>query len=165
MEATGTRIGVISDTHGLLRPEAVRALLGSDLILHAGDVCGAHVLEELGRIAPVSAVRGNNDRDPWGRGLPKALSLEVEGVGIHVVHDLHDLALGDSAADVAVVVSGHSHRPLRERRGGVLYFNPGSAGPRRFRLPVTVGRLLVRGCRVSARIVPLLWTTQPFRTS
>jgi len=149
------RIGVISDTHGLLRPEALRALRRSDLILHAGDVCGAHVIEELRAIAPVTVVRGNNDRDPWGRRLPETASLEVEGVRLHVLHDLQELALDPLEEGVAVVVSGHSHQPTSERRGGVLYFNPGSAGPRRFRLPVTVGRLVVRKGRVSARIVVL----------
>jgi putative phosphoesterase len=147
------RIGVISDTHGLLRPEAVRALRGSDHILHAGDVCGAHVVEELRTIAPVTAVRGNNDHDPWGRELPGTATLELEGVRIHVLHDVSDLDL--AAAGVAVVVSGHSHQPVRVRRGGVLYLNPGSAGPRRFRLPVTVGRLTLRSGRVQARIVTL----------
>jgi putative phosphoesterase len=149
------RIGVISDTHGLLRPEALRALRRSDLILHAGDVCGAHVVEGFEEIAPVTAVRGNNDRDAWGRRLPATATLEAEGVRIHVLHDRHDLRLDPRAAGHDVVVFGHSHQPLKERRGGVLYFNPGSAGPRRFRLPVTVGCLVVRAGRVSARIVPL----------
>jgi putative phosphoesterase len=149
------RIGVISDTHGLLRPEAVRALRGSDVILHAGDVCGAHVVEELRAIAPVTAVRGNNDRDPWGRGLPPTATLELEGVRIHVLHSLADLDLDPTAEGVAVVVSGHSHQPLRQRRKGVLYLNPGSAGPRRFRLPITLARLTVRAGRATARIVTL----------
>ena len=148
-----TRIGVISDTHGLLRPEAVEALRGSDVILHAGDVCGFDVVEDLRAIAPVTAVRGNNDHDPWGSRLPKTVTVELGGVRIHMLHDLHDLAIDPSEEGVAVVVAGHSHQPRRERRDGVLYFNPGSAGPRRFRLPVTIGRLVVRAGRVSARVV------------
>jgi putative phosphoesterase len=148
-------IGVISDTHGLLRPEAVRALRGSDLILHAGDVCGFEVVEELRGIAPVTAVRGNNDHDPWGSRLPETETIEVGGVRIHMLHDLHRLAIDPAAESVGVVVVGHSHQPLQERRRGVLYFNPGSAGPRRFHLPVSVGRLVVRAGLVRARIVRL----------
>jgi hypothetical protein len=149
-------VGVISDTHGLLRPEAVEALRGSDLILHAGDVGGAQVVEGLRALAPVTAVLGNNDRDPWGSRLPGSATIEVGGLRIHVLHALPDLALDPQAAGVSVVVFGHSHRPESRLRGGVLYFNPGSAGPRRFRLPVTVGRLTIRAGRASARIVPLL---------
>jgi putative phosphoesterase len=149
------RIGVISDTHGLLRPEAARALSGSDLILHAGDVCGFEVVEGLRKIAPVTVVRGNNDHDPWGSRLPETATVELGPVRIHMLHDLHDLAIDPGKEGVGVVVAGHSHEPSRERRDGVLYFNPGSAGPRRFRLPVTVGRLVVRGEDVSARIVVL----------
>jgi len=129
---------------------------GSDLILHAGDVGGAHVIEELRRLAPVAVVRGNNDIDPWGRRLPETLTVEVGGVYIHLLHVLGELALDPRAEGVKVVVSGHSHQPRRGRRGGVLYVNPGSAGPRRFCLPVTVGRLVIRDGRVSANIVPLL---------
>jgi putative phosphoesterase len=150
------RVGVISDTHGLLRPQAKEALRGSDLIIHAGDVCGFEVVEELRGIAPVTAVRGNNDHDPWGSRLPETATVEAGRVRMHVLHDLHHLAIDPAAEGMAVVVAGHSHEPRRERRNGVLYFNPGSAGPRRFRLPVTVGRLLVRGERVSARIVVLV---------
>lgn len=149
------RIGVISDTHGLLRPEAREALRGSDLILHAGDICGFEIVEELREIAPVTAVRGNNDHDPWGSRLPETVTIEVGGVRIHMLHDLHRLAIDAAAEGVDVVVAGHSHQPLRERRAGILHFNPGSAGPRRFRLPVSVGRLAVRGGRVSARVVVL----------
>lgn len=129
---------------------------GSDLILHAGDVGGAHVIEELRRLAPVAVVRGNNDIDPWGRRLPETLTVEVGGVHIHLLHVLGALALDPRTEGVKVVVSGHSHQPRRGRRGGVLYVNPGSAGPRRFCLPVTVGRLVIRDGRVSANIVPLL---------
>jgi hypothetical protein len=147
------RIGVISDTHGLLRPEAAAALRGSDLILHAGDICGFEVVEELRRVAPVTAVRGNNDHDPWGSRLPEAVTVEVGGVRIHMLHDLHQLAIDPVAEHVKVVVAGHSHQPMRELRSGILHFNPGSAGPRRFRLPISVGRLVVRAGRVSARVV------------
>jgi putative phosphoesterase len=149
------RIGVISDTHGLVRPEALRALRGSDRILHAGDVCGAHVLEALQAIAPVTAVRGNNDRDALGRQLPETATLELGGVRIHVLHDRSDLGLEPHEAGIHVVVFGHSHQPTRERRGGVLYFNPGSAGPRRFKLPITVGRIVVRDGSVTARVIDL----------
>ena len=149
-------VGVLSDTHGLLRPEAKDALRGSDLIVHAGDVCGFEVIEALREVAPVTVVRGNNDHDPWGSRLPETATVEIGGVRIHVLHDLHDLAIDPQEEGVSVIVSGHSHVPRRERRDGVLYFNPGSAGPRRFRLPVTVGRLLVRGGRASARLVTLL---------
>jgi uncharacterized protein len=150
-----TRIGVISDTHGLLRPEAVEALRGSDLILHAGDICGFEVVEALREIAPVTAVRGNNDHDPWGSSLPETVTVEIGGVRIHMLHDLRELAIDPKAEGVSIVVAGHSHQPMRERREGILHFNPGSAGPRRFRLPISVGRLDVRAGRVSARIVVL----------
>lgn len=155
MTAPAIHIGVISDTHGLLRPEATEALRGSDMILHAGDVCGFEVVEELREIAPVTVVRGNNDHDPWGSRLPETVTVDVGGVRIHMLHDLHQLAIDPRAEDVRVVVTGHSHQPLRELRSKVLHFNPGSAGPRRFRLPISVGRLVVRGGRVSARIVVL----------
>jgi putative phosphoesterase len=149
------QIGVISDTHGLLRPEAKEALRGSDLILHAGDVCGFEVVEELRKVAPVTAVRGNNDHDPWGSRLPETVTVEIGGVRIHMLHDLHQLAIDPLAEGVKVVIVGHSHQPMRELRQGVLHFNPGSAGPRRFRLPISVGRLVVRAGRVRSRVVVL----------
>lgn len=155
MSERAIRIGVISDTHGLLRPEAREALRGSDLILHAGDICGFEIVEELREIAPVTAVRGNNDHDPWGSRLPETVTIDVGSVRIHMLHDLHQLAIDPAAEGVDVVVAGHSHQPLRERRAGILHFNPGSAGPRRFRLPISVGRLAVRGGRVFARVVVL----------
>jgi putative phosphoesterase len=148
------RIGVISDTHGLLRPEALRALRGVDLIVHAGDVGNAEVLEALRAIAPVVAVRGNNDRGAWARALRETETLAVGGARLYVIHDLKELALDPKTADVDVVIAGHSHQPAIARRGGVLFLNPGSAGPRRFRLPVAVARLDVGG-RVRARIVEL----------
>lgn len=135
------RIGLISDTHGLLRPEARVALKGVDRIIHAGDICDAQVLRELETIAPVDAVRGNNDRGGWAEALPEKLRLELGGVSIYVVHDLHDLDIDPQAAGIKVVVSGHSHRPLAKMENGVLYVNPGSAGPRRFRLPISLGVL------------------------
>lgn len=148
----GVRVGVISDTHGLLRPEAMAALRGSDAIVHAGDIGGPHILEELNAIAPVTAVRGNNDREAWARHLPETAVLEVGGATILVIHDLNALRIDPKAEGFAVVVSGHSHQPLSVRRGGVLFFNPGSAGPRRFRLPVSVGTLRLGGGRLVARL-------------
>jgi hypothetical protein len=153
--ATRWRLGVISDTHGLLRPEAVDALRGVDAIVHAGDVGSPQVLERLAEIAPVTAVRGNNDRGAWAGSLPATAVVEAGGVRIYVLHDVGDLDLDPRAAGFAAVVCGHSHQPRREARGGVLYFNPGSAGPRRFRLPVSVGRLTVAGARLRARVLPL----------
>lgn len=148
-------IGVISDTHGLVRPEAVEALSGVRLILHAGDVGGPHVLEELGRIAPVTAVRGNNDRDAWADELPHDEVIEVGDLFIYTLHDLKEIELSPAGAGFRVVVSGHSHQPSIEERRGVLYLNPGSAGPRRFRLPVSVALLRVRGAEAGAEIIPL----------
>jgi uncharacterized protein len=149
------RIGVISDTHGLLRPEACRALDGVERILHAGDIGDATILDALSRIAPVTAVVGNNDHGPWTRTLPTTASIRIGTVGVIVTHILAALAIDPGAEGARVVVYGHSHRPENVTRDGVLYFNPGSAGPRRFKLPVTVGILEVRGRRVSSEIVPL----------
>jgi uncharacterized protein len=148
-----TTIGVISDTHGLLRPEAVEALRGSTLILHAGDVGVPEVLTELRRIAPVTAVRGNVDRAAWAWELRNREVVEVEDVSIYVLHILDELDLKPEAAGFGVVVYGHSHLPKSEVKNGVLYFNPGSAGPRRFKLPVTAGRLVVEGATVRGEII------------
>ena len=137
-------IGLISDTHGLLRPEALRALGGSDLIIHAGDVGKPEILGALNLVAPVVAVRGNVDQDPWAVVLPLTASTAVRSAAIYVLHDLHQLDLDPAASGFRVVVSGHSHKPSRTERDGVLYLNPGSAGPRRFKLPVTVARLDLR---------------------
>jgi putative phosphoesterase len=137
-------IGLISDTHGLLRPEALRALGGSDLIIHAGDVGKAEILGALNLVAPVVAVRGNVDQDPWASALPLTASTAARSAAIYVLHDLHQLDLDPAASGFRVVVSGHSHKPSRTERDGVLYLNPGSAGPRRFHLPVTVARLDLR---------------------
>src|SRR5437868_5506416 len=126
-------VGVISDTHGLLRPEAVAALRGSDHILHAGDVGGPEVLAALRVLAPLTVVRGNNDRGPWAEALPHDTLIELAGASIYLLHDRAELDLDPRAAGIAAVVCGHSHKPLQEERAGVLHFNPGSAGPRRFR--------------------------------
>jgi putative phosphoesterase len=151
-----TRIGVISDTHGLLRPQALRALRGVDAIVHAGDVGAPEVLEGLGAIARVIAVRGNNDRGGWARALPETRTLTIGGARVHVVHDVKELAIDPREAGVNVVIAGHSHKPLVEEREGVLYLNPGSAGPRRFTLPISVAMLTVGARRPRARIVTLL---------
>ena len=137
------KIGLISDTHGLVRPEALQALAGVEHIIHAGDVGGASVIDALRAIAPVDVVRGNNDKDPWGIKLPPWLALEFEGVGIHVLHDVNEMDVDPAAAGFRVVITGHSHKPLVTERDAVLFVNPGSAGPRRFKLPVTVGYLMV----------------------
>jgi putative phosphoesterase len=150
------KVGLISDTHGLIRPEALRALAGVARIIHAGDVGGPEVIEALRGIAPVDVVRGNNDKDPWGAGLPSWLALEFEGVGVHVLHDVKELDVDAAAAGFRVVVAGHSHKPLVVERDGVLFVNPGSAGPRRFRLPVTVGYLTVGRGGARAEIKSLL---------
>jgi uncharacterized protein len=149
-------IGVISDTHGLLRPEALRVLRGSTHIIHAGDIGDPAVLDRLREIAPVTAVRGNVDRGSWAQELSETELVEIEEVSIYVLHVLKQLDLRPEAAGIQVLIYGHSHVPEREIRAGVLYFNPGSAGPKRFRLPVTVGRLIVRRAEIHAEIVPLL---------
>jgi putative phosphoesterase len=151
----GRVIGVISDTHGLVRPEAIEALLGSDLIVHAGDIGGPEVLEALRAIAPVVAVRGNNDRDNWAKAIGETEVVEVADALLYVLHDIHTLDLDPVTAGFRAVISGHSHKPLVEQRRGVLYLNPGSAGPRRFRLPVALARLRVRGSHLSAQVIEL----------
>ena len=148
-------IGVISDTHGLLRPEAVAALAGVERIVHAGDIGSPEVIAALRRIAPVSAVRGNNDREAWAADIPETEVVEVGAVSLYVLHDLHELDLDPRAAGFAAVIAGHSHQPRREERDGVLYLNPGSAGPRRFKLPISLARLTVAGRRVQANLVTL----------
>ncbi len=148
-------IGVISDTHGLLRPDAIAALRGSDHIIHAGDIGAPEILGELRKLAPVAAIRGNVDRAPWARKLPATEVVEIGGVSIYILHNLKELDLKPEAAGFAAVISGHSHMPGQETKNGVLYFNPGSAGPRRFRLPITVGRLLIEGSAIHGEILPL----------
>jgi putative phosphoesterase len=150
------RIGVISDTHGLLRPQALAALRGCDPIIHAGDVGHPDVLDELGKLAPVFAVRGNVDGAVWAQALPQTRVVEIDGCLIYVLHIIEELDLDPPTAGFGAVIFGHSHQPNAEIRDGVLYFNPGSAGPRRFRLPVTVGRLTLDGGALSAEIVDLV---------
>jgi len=150
------RIGLISDTHGLIRPEALEALRGSDLIIHCGDVGDPVVLEMLRTLAPVRAIRGNNDRGRWANRLPPQDLVEIGNHAILVLHNLAELDRATDAAGLSALVFGHSHKPLIEKRGGVLFINPGSAGPRRFKLPVTVATLaLGSGRRCEAKIVRL----------
>lgn len=156
-----TPIGLIADTHGLLRPEAVAALQGCVHIIHAGDIGSRNgeprgVLDVLARIAPLTVVRGNNDRAAWAEAIPYTADLELGGVRIHVLHILGELAFDPAAVAVQVVVSGHSHRPCVETRDGVLFVNPGSAGPRRFTLPVGVARLWLEDGHAEAELVTLL---------
>jgi putative phosphoesterase len=148
-------VGLISDTHGLLRPEAVEALRGSDFIIHAGDIGDPKVLEGLSRLAPVTAIRGNVDRGAWASALPDTEVLQAGDTFIYVVHNVADLDLDPSAAGFRAVVSGHSHSPGQREKEGVLFVNPGSAGPRRFSLPVAVGRLLIDGTSVIAELIEL----------
>jgi putative phosphoesterase len=148
-------IGVISDTHGLLRPEALTPFMGAERIVHAGDIGSPVVLEKLETIAPVIAIRGNNDKAPWAENLPESLLFEVRGHTIHVLHDLAQIDLSPKAAGVSVVISGHSHKPGIEEHEGVLFINPGSAGPRRFRLPIAVAKLYVADDSVRAEIIEL----------
>ena len=150
------RIGAISDTHGLLRPEAIAALRGSDRILHAGDVGDPGILDRLRELAPVTAVRGNVDRGPWAAALPETELVEVAGLSIYLIHDLGHLDLKPEAAGIRVVIYGHSHQPKIEEKNGVLFFNPGSAGPRRFHLPVSLGKLEIEKGTVRNEIVNLL---------
>jgi hypothetical protein len=149
------RLGIISDTHGLLRPEAAMFLRGCDRILHGGDIGNGDVLAQLAAISPTTAVRGNNDKGAWAETLPETEFFEFSGIHVYAIHDLSQLDIDPSAAGVRVVVSGHSHKPLIEQRDGVLFINPGSAGPRRFKLPVSVAELLVEGSTISSRLVEL----------
>ena len=150
-----TTLGVISDTHGLLRPEARTALAAVDRIIHAGDIDDRTILQLLGALAPVTAVRGNMDRGAWARGLPDQTTLTVDSVAIHVVHDVYRIGVDPKVDGITVVVSGHTHRPRNQLHDGVLYFNPGSAGPRRYGCPVSVGRLRIEAGRVRGEIVML----------
>lgn len=155
MQTPPTRIGLISDTHGLLRPQALEALRGSELIIHAGDVGKPEILRALSELAPVIAVRGNVDTSDWARTLPETAVAEAGQVLLYVLHDLHALNLDPRVAGFHVVVSGHSHQPGRFERDGVLYINPGSVGPRRFQLPVTVARLNLSCTPFEAEFVEL----------
>ena len=154
MKSAAIRVGLISDTHNLLRPEAERLLRGVDRILHAGDICAPEVLERLSAIAPVTAVRGNNDKGPFAAALPEDDVVDVGGVLLYMRHDLNELAIDPAAAGMRVVISGHSHRPLIRSDRGVLYVNPGSAGQRRFSLPVTLATLDI----AEGLVTPLLHT-------
>ena len=160
------RIGLISDTHGLLREEAIAALRGSDHLIHAGDIGNADTLQRLSAVAPLTAVRGNNDVGDWADTVPETQQVELRGARIFVIHDLATLAIDPRAAGIDVVVSGHSHRPRCERRDGVLYVNPGSAGPRRFRLPIGVGVLTIDAAGINAELVTLdVGTSTPLPSS
>jgi putative phosphoesterase len=154
--ATTTRdtitIGVISDTHGLLRPEALSLLGGVDRIVHAGDIGSPQILDRLRALAPVTAVRGNNDKGSWAEAIPETETIEVAGRVIHVLHDIALIDLDPGAAGISVVIAGHSHKPNIEQRDGVLFVNPGSIGPRRFRLPVAMAKLYVSATSVHAEI-------------
>jgi hypothetical protein len=149
-------IGVISDTHGLLRPEALAALQGSNRIIHAGDIGDPEILNRLSEVAPVTAVRGNVDRGSWARNIPETNIAEADGISIYILHILKSLDLKPQAAGMRAVIYGHSHIPKQETKSGVLYFNPGSAGPRRFQLPVTVGKLIVENGEFRSEIIHLL---------
>jgi len=150
-----TLVGVISDTHGLLRPEAIAALKGADLIIHAGDVGARDVIDALRKLAPTFAVRGNVDNGQWASALPVTADVEVGGLMFHVLHDIVELDLDPAAVGYAAVVYGHSHQPSIDMRDGVLFLNPGSAGPRRFRLPVSLARVSVSGGKLRPEIVEL----------
>jgi putative phosphoesterase len=149
-------VGLISDTHGLLRSEALTSLRASDLIIHAGDVGDPKILDRLRAIAPVVAVRGNIDTAPWASSLQMTAVVEAGKAVIYVLHDIHDLDLDPAVAGFDIVVSGHSHNPSQSRRSGALYINPGSAGPRRFRLPVTVARLNLSKLQPTVEFIDLL---------
>jgi putative phosphoesterase len=149
------RVGLISDTHGLLRPEATAFLEGCDHILHGGDIGGPEILEQLAALAPLTAVRGNNDTQIWAATLPPTRLLEFGGVKLYIIHNVDQLELDPAAAGVRVIVSGHSHQPSVRERGGVVYVNPGSAGPRRFKLPISVGELEISGTIITPKLVQL----------
>jgi putative phosphoesterase len=149
-------IGVISDTHGLLRPEALAALEGSDRIIHAGDVGDPEILDRLAQIASVTAVRGNVDHGAWVKNIPDTQILEIDGASIYILHILEKLDVKPEAAGIDAVIYGHSHVPKQETKNGVLYFNLGSAGAKRFNLPVTIGKLVVEGGKIHGEILRLL---------
>jgi putative phosphoesterase len=153
---TGERLfGLISDTHGLVRPQAIEALRGVDMILHAGDIGNPQVLEALNNIAPVIAVRGNNDKGKWAESLRLREAVKFGAASVYMLHDLKEIDINPSSAGFRVVVSGHSHKPSVAKREGILYVNPGSAGPRRFSLPITVAHLRVAGEEVTAQLINL----------
>ncbi|MDQ7986141.1 metallophosphoesterase family protein [Pseudomonas sp. G34] len=149
------KIGLIADTHGLLRPQALAALQGVDQLIHAGDIGGPQILAELERIAPLSVVRGNNDDEAWADAIPERLTLRFGAVRLYLLHDLKGLDIDPKAEGIDVVIAGHSHKPLHEERDGVLYLNPGSAGPRRFKLPISVALLHIDGDGVRFELITL----------
>ncbi|CAN5126988.1 metallophosphoesterase family protein [soil metagenome] len=149
------RVGLISDTHGLLRPEALAFLRGSDHIVHGGDIGDPQILETLRTIAPLTVVRGNNDYSEWARGIHETELVEIGKVHLYAIHNLAELDIDPAAAGIKVVVSGHTHKPQVNQLKGVIYVNPGSAGPRRFKLPIAVGELRIEGDVVTARTVDL----------
>src|SRR5882724_4104874 len=149
------RVALLSDTHGLMRAEARTFAVGCDYIIHGGDIGSAQILDELAAVAPLFAVRGNNDTQEWAAHLPETEMIRIGGAFVYVIHDLSQLDIEPHAAGVQVIVSGHSHKPLVEERDGILYVNPGSCGPRRFKLPISVGELIVAGTQVSGRTVEL----------
>lgn len=149
------QVSVISDTHGLVRPEAIAALSGSELILHAGDIGKPEVLEALQAIAPVIAVRGNNDTEPWAERIPERETIAIEGLSVHLLHIATELDFNPKTAGVQIVISGHSHKPSIQDLNGVLFLNPGSAGPRRFKLPITIAHLQISGTSAAVEIAEL----------
>jgi putative phosphoesterase len=149
------RVGIISDTHGVLRPEARAFLTGCDYIIHGGDIGRPEILEELAVMAPLISVRGNNDTEPWAARLRETELIRVGNIFVYVIHNLAELDIDPAAAGVRVVVCGHSHKPIVEERDGILYVNPGSCGPRRFKLPISAGEITVSGSAVRGRLVNL----------
>lgn len=148
-------IGLVSDTHGLVRPQTLATLRGCELIIHAGDIGKPEVLNAFEAIAPVAAIRGNNDRQTWAKKLPDGLDLRVNGVKLHVIHDVHDLDFDPAERGIRAVISGHSHKPLVLERSGIFFINPGSAGPRRFTLPIAVGKLWIKGESLEAKTIEI----------
>jgi len=155
IERKHQRIGLISDTHGLLRPEALAALADADLLIHAGDIGKPEVVAALKKIAPLVAIKGNNDTDSWARRLPETKKITLGALKLYVIHNVKELSFDPAARGFRVVISGHSHKPVIQTKDNVLFVNPGSAGPRRFKLPICVGKLLVQGETVDAEIIEL----------
>lgn len=148
-------IGVISDTHNLLRSEATTALQGSDLIIHAGDIGSLQILENLKKIAPIVVVRGNNDKESWAEEIPIFEIIKLNDISIYVIHDIKDANINTLKEEVKIIISGHSHKPSINERDGIIYLNPGSAGPRRFKLPVTVAKIKILDTNIKAEIIEL----------
>jgi len=153
--STSLRVGVIADTHNLLRPEALEALRGCQRLLHLGDIGKPAILDALRQLAPLDVVRGNNDTEAWAEAIPETLSLELGGLRLYLIHDLKQLAIDPRAEGFDVVLAGHSHKPLEEVRDGVLYLNPGSAGPRRFKLPISLAILSIADGQASVEMIEL----------